>query len=62
MKDMGLDKSIIAIDYSYTSPSVCYLGDTFTDSKFYFMNSVKKVCVSALNYEGTLLKKENFVH
>ena len=54
--------SVIGIDYSFTSPSICILGDDFASSKFYFMNSVKKVCVKALNYDGTRLVKDDFIH
>lgn len=50
----------IGIDYSYTSPSICILGNDFLSSKFYFMNSTKKVCVDALNYEGLHFKKDHF--
>jgi len=49
---------IFGIDYSYTSPSICVLGDDFKSSFFYFANANKKVCVKALNYEGTLLQKD----
>lgn len=52
----------IGIDYSYTSPSVCILGEDFRSSQFYFMNSVKKVCIKYNNYEGTRLVKEDFLH
>lgn len=48
---------IFGIDYSYTSPSICVLGDDFKSSFFYFANANKKVCVKALNYEGTLIQK-----
>lgn len=51
-------KHIIGIDYSYTSPAICILGDDFRSSLFYFANTNKKVCVKAKNYEGTLLDKE----
>lgn len=54
--------SYIGIDYSYTSPSICILGDDFRSSKFYYMNSVKKVCIQALNYEGTRLVKDDFLY
>lgn len=49
---------IFGIDYSYTSPAICVLGENFEKSKFYFCNQNKKVCVTALNYEGTLLTKD----
>jgi hypothetical protein len=51
----------IGIDLSYTSPSICVLGDDFLSSKFYFMNSVKKICVSAKNYEGTRMQSSDFL-
>lgn len=49
---------LIGIDYSYTSPSICILGDDFQSSLFYFANSNKKVCVKARNYEGFLIEKD----
>jgi hypothetical protein len=49
---------IFGIDYSYTSPAICVLGENFETSKFYFANQNKKLCYNALNYEGTLLEKD----
>lgn len=49
---------IFGIDYSYTSPSICVLGDDFRSSYFYFANNNKKVCVKALNYDGTYFEKK----
>ena len=49
----------IGIDYSYTSPAICILGDDFKNSFFYFANQNKKLCYNALNYEGTLLDKDH---
>lgn len=48
---------IFGIDYSFTSPSICVLGDDFRSSFFYFANANKKVCVKARNYEGFLIEK-----
>lgn len=49
--------NIIGIDYSYTSPAVCILGDSFVNSRFYFCNAKKKHAVEARNYKGTLIEK-----
>lgn len=49
---------IFGIDYSYTSPAICVLGEDFRSSTFYFANQNKKVCVEAQNYKGFLLGKD----
>lgn len=51
-------KVVIGIDYSYTSPAICILGDDFQSSLFYFSNEKKKLCVAARNYTGNLIYKE----
>lgn len=49
---------VFGIDYSYTSPSICALGDDFKSSLFYFANANKKVCTKVKNYEGFLIEKD----
>lgn len=51
---------IIGIDYSYTSPSICILGENFIDSRFYFLNGSKDVCVERENYNGKHVTKKEF--
>jgi Holliday junction resolvasome RuvABC endonuclease subunit len=50
---------IIGVDYSYTSPSICLLGEDFKSSLFYFANANKKLAITAQNYEGFLLDKDH---
>lgn len=55
---MTKEKDIIGIDYSYTSPAICILGEDFKSSQFYYANQNKKVAVKARNYQGTLISKD----
>lgn len=49
---------IIGIDYSYTSPAICILGEDFKSSRFYYATYNKKQAVKARNYEGFLLNED----
>lgn len=53
--------AIIGIDYSYTSPAICILGDVFQSSTIYYANQHKNRIWKARNYTGTLLDK-SWVH
>jgi Holliday junction resolvasome RuvABC endonuclease subunit len=58
---MILSNRVIAgIDYSYTSPAICILGDDFKSSKHYFMTGKKSILKETLpdNFFPTLLPKE----
>ena len=46
---------IIGIDYSYTSPAICILGENFLDSEFHFLTKKKSIAKSFENCHGTLL-------
>lgn len=50
--------NIIGIDYSYTSPAICILGEDFRGSTFYYANQKKKFAIEARNYKGTLIEKD----
>lgn len=50
--------SYIGIDYSYTSPAICVLGDDFKASSFFYATYNKKLAEKALNYDGFLLTEE----
>ncbi len=45
---------IVGIDYSITSPSICLLGETFSDSKFYFLTEKKKLFGQFDNIRGQI--------
>ena len=49
---------IIGIDYSYTSPAICILGDDFKSSRFFYATYNKKLEMKARNYEGFLLNED----
>lgn len=45
----------VGIDYSYTSPAICFLGDDFKSSVFHFATYNCRLAESYKNYHGHLL-------
>lgn len=53
-----MSRQIIGIDYSFTSPAICVLGEDFLSSQFYFCTEKKKQALSFKNIKGTLMEKD----
>lgn len=54
-----MEKIIFGIDYSYTNPSICVLGNSFKESYFYFLTTKKKYAKKEKNYEGMFLERKS---